>query len=252
MADWRRRQIVPASTRNGRRRCARRASTRRGAQFGQGRGLRRRDRAAGRVPPARGGAAALSAAPGRIGPNALLQLAPVLERHGGAALREAVFSGGRRAGAGATGRADPRRSVADVHQAMRAAGAGPRAGAGARGGRGDGGLHPGASHSAPGAGGAEGAALRSGGADPGAGDRAQCVDLRGFGAVLGRGACDGGRAGCRTPRAPRGYFRPRRSRWPCSRSPTIRWYGASGRRCRSVTGTPRCSVGCSRCWSTPA
>jgi divinyl protochlorophyllide a 8-vinyl-reductase len=61
----------------------------------------------------------LSAAPGLIGPNALLQLAPVLERHGGAALRDAVFHAGGVWGPVRTDGLIPEGPVADVHQAMR-------------------------------------------------------------------------------------------------------------------------------------
>jgi divinyl protochlorophyllide a 8-vinyl-reductase len=61
----------------------------------------------------------LSAATGQIGPNALLQLAPVLERHGGAALREAVFLAGGVRGPVRTDGLIPEGPVAGVHQALR-------------------------------------------------------------------------------------------------------------------------------------
>ncbi len=65
------------------------------------------------------GGGAASRGGGRIGPNALLQLVPVLERQGGPALRQAVFEAG-----GVRGPIDrramvPEGAVACVHQAMR-------------------------------------------------------------------------------------------------------------------------------------
>ncbi len=58
--------------------------------------------------------------PALIGPNALLQLADVLEAEGGEALRDAIFhAGGVEQMPGADGMI-PEGPVADVHQAMRA------------------------------------------------------------------------------------------------------------------------------------
>ncbi len=62
----------------------------------------------------------MTAAAGRIGPNALLQLAQVLERAGGVGLREAVFAAGGVQGLPALDAMIPEGPVAAVHQALRA------------------------------------------------------------------------------------------------------------------------------------
>lgn len=61
-----------------------------------------------------------AAATGRIGPNALLQLAPVLEREGGVRLREAIFAAGGVQGLPGLDTMIPEGPVAAVHQALRA------------------------------------------------------------------------------------------------------------------------------------
>lgn len=62
----------------------------------------------------------MTAAAGRIGPNALLQLAPVLERAGGVGLREAIFAAGGVQGLPGLDAMIPEGPVAAVHQALRA------------------------------------------------------------------------------------------------------------------------------------
>jgi divinyl protochlorophyllide a 8-vinyl-reductase len=62
----------------------------------------------------------MTAAAGRIGPNALLQLAPVLERAGGVGLRETIFAAGGVQGLPGLDAMIPEGPVAAVHQALRA------------------------------------------------------------------------------------------------------------------------------------
>lgn len=59
------------------------------------------------------------AGPARIGPNALLQLIPVLEAEGGASLREAVFTAGGVHGLPRVDGLIAEEPVARVHQALR-------------------------------------------------------------------------------------------------------------------------------------
>ena len=61
-----------------------------------------------------------AAAAGRIGPNALLQLVPVLEHAGGVGLREAIFAAGGVRGLPGLDAMIPEGPVAAVHQALRA------------------------------------------------------------------------------------------------------------------------------------
>lgn len=61
----------------------------------------------------------MTAAAGRIGPNALLQLAGALERSGGAALRERVLAAGGVAGLPRDDAMIDEAPVAQVHQALR-------------------------------------------------------------------------------------------------------------------------------------
>ena len=118
---------------------------------------------------------------GLIGPNAILQLMPVLDRVGGPELRRADAGARRRVRAARRHADDPRRPRGRLHQALRAAlpDLAP-----ALAGRGRPGARPTTSWpiaSRAGADAAEGAARAAGGAGAGQGDRQPCLDLCGIG-----------------------------------------------------------------------